>query len=61
MARKLYHAFVHSNISYGIEVYGLCSDTSLDRLQVMQNKLLKLLFRLNRYTSTNLLHSELKF
>ena len=43
-ARKLYYAFVYSNISYGIEVYGSCSDTSLDRLQDIQNKLLKLLF-----------------
>ena len=59
LARKLYYAFVYSNISYGIEVYGSCSDTSLDRLQVIQNKLLKLLLRLDPYTSTNLLHSEL--
>ena len=43
LARKLYYVFVYSNISYGIEVYGSCSDTSLDRLQVIQNKLLKLL------------------
>ena len=45
LARKLYYDFVYSNISYGIEVCGSCSDTSLDRLQVMQNKLLKLLLR----------------
>ena len=59
LARKLYYAFVYSNISYGTEVYGWCSDTSLERLQVIQNKLLKLLLRLDPYTSTNLLHSEL--
>ena len=59
LARKLYYAFVYSNINYGIEVYGSCSDTSLGRLQVIQNKLLKLLLRLDPYTSTNLLHSEL--
>ena len=50
---------MYSDICYGIEVYGLCSDTSLERLQVIQNKLLKLLLRLDPYTSTNLLHSEL--
>ena len=50
---------MYSNISYGIEVYGSCSDTSLDRLQVKQNKLLKLLLRLDPYTGTNFLHSEL--
>ena len=59
LARKLYYAFVYSNISYGIEVYGSCSDTSLDRLQVIQNKLSKLLLRLDPYTSTNFLYSEL--
>ena len=59
LARKLYYAFVYSSINYGIEVYGSCSDTSLDRLQIIQNKLLKLLLRLDPYTSTNLLHSEL--
>ena len=59
LASKLYYAFVYSNISYGIEVYGSCSDTSLERLQVIQNKLLKLQLRLDPYTNTNLLHSEL--
>ena len=59
LARKLYYAFVYSNISFGIEVYSKWSDTSLGRLQVIQNKLLKLLLRLNPYTSTNLLHSDL--
>ena len=49
LARKLYNAFVYSNISYGIEVYGSCSDTSLERLQVIHNKLLKLLLRLDPY------------
>ena len=59
LARKLYYAFVYSNISYGIVVYGSCSDTSLERLQNIQNKSLKLLLRLDPYASTNLLHSEL--
>ena len=27
LARKLYYAFVYSNISCGTEVYGSCSDT----------------------------------
>ena len=37
LARKLYYDFVYSNISYGIEVCGSCSDTPLDRFQVIQN------------------------
>ena len=30
LTRKLHYAFVYSNISYGIEVCGSCSDTSLE-------------------------------
>ena len=59
LARKLYYAFVSTDLSYSIEVYGSCSDASLDILQVIQNKLLKLLLWLGPYTSVNLLHSEL--
>ena len=59
LARKLYYAFAYSNISYGIEVYGSCSDTTLERLQVIPNKSLKLLFWLDPYTSRNMLHTEL--
>ena len=58
--QNVYHARTHFREERGdFEVYGSCSDTSLERLQVIQNKLLKLLLRLDPYTSTNLLHSEL--
>lgn len=60
LARQLYFAFVHSRIKYGIEVYGSCSGTLLQKIQITQNKLLKLLLRKHPRTSTNELHNDLK-
>jgi hypothetical protein len=58
-ARQIYFAFIYSRISYGIEVTGSCSNRLLSKLQVIQNKLLKLLLRLDRMTATNHMHSKL--
>ena len=43
IARQLYFAFIHSRIKYGIEVFGDRANEYLQKLQVIQNKLLKLL------------------
>lgn len=52
-SRQLYFAFMYSRISYGIYVYGSCSNHSLAKLHTIQNKLLKLK---HMRTSTNFLH-----
>jgi hypothetical protein len=59
VVRQLYFAFVYSRISYGIEVTGSCSNKLLSKLQTIQNQLLKLILRLERRTSTNVLHNNL--
>ena len=59
IARRMYFAFINSRISYGIEVYGHCADEHLSKLQTLQNKLLKLMLKLDRRTSTNQLHRNL--
>ena len=59
IARQLYFAFINSRISYGIEVYGHCADEYLSKLQTLQNKLLKLMLKLDRRTSTNQLHRNI--
>ena len=59
IARQLYFAFINSRINYGIEVYGHCADEHLSKLQTSQNKLLKLLLKLDRRTFTNQLHRDL--
>ena len=58
IARQIYYAFIYSRIQYGIEVYSSCSETHINRLQVIQNKLLKLILKLDRLTATNILHKE---
>ena len=56
IARQLYFSLIYSRINYGIEVYGSCMDEHLSKLQVMPNKLLKLLLKLDYRTSTSLIH-----
>ena len=60
LTKQLYYSFVYSRIAYGIEVYGSCNTTLLAKVQVMQNKLLKILYNKDRRYSTNALHHELK-
>ena len=52
IARHIYYAFIYSRIQYGIEVYSSFSETHINRLQVMQKKLLKLILMLDRLTTT---------
>ena len=59
IARQLYFSLIYSRINYGIEVYGICGDEHLSKLQVMQNKLLQLLLKLDYRTSTSLLHHNI--
>ena len=59
VACQIYYAFIYSRIQYGIEVYSSCSETHTNRLQVIQNKLLKLILKLHRLTATNMLHNDI--
>ena len=58
LARQLYFAFIFSRIKYGLEVYGNCSQNYMNKLQVMQNKLLKLVLCLDRRFGTDELHAS---
>ena len=55
----IYNAYVLSKICYGIEIYGSMSETLSNRLQIVSNKLLKILFNMSPFHSTNQLHKEL--
>ena len=59
IARQIYYAFIYSRIQYGIEVYSSCSEMHINRLHVIQNKILKLILKLDRLTATNILHKEI--
>ncbi len=56
----LYHAYIYSKIQYGIEAYGRASATALKKIQIQQNKALKILFQNDYYTTTKQLHKELE-
>ena len=46
-------------MKYAIEVYGTASQSRINKLQILQNKLMKLLVRKDRLYSTNALHTDL--
>ena len=59
IARQIYYAFIYFRIQYGIEVCSSYSETHINRLQVIQNKLLKLMLKLATLAATNILHKEI--
>ena len=59
VARAIYFACIHSRIKCGIETYGSASEYKISKLQILQNKLLKLLTKKERRYSTNELHKSL--
>ena len=50
---------VYSRIKYGIEVWGMTSGTNMGQVQILQNRLLKVLLRKPYRYSTDKLHNEL--
>ena len=54
---ELYYAFVYSRISYCIEVYGTAKKTVLHPLQIMQNRILKILTNTPMRFPTDTLYS----
>ena len=58
-SRMIYYACIYSRIKYGIEVFGSASDSKMKKLQIMPNKLMKLLTNKDRMYGTVKLHNEL--
>ena len=57
-ALHMYYAFVFSKLRYAVEIYGTAKSSVLMPLQVLQNKLLKLLTGKTRYYPTKQLYHE---
>ena len=56
---QLYYAYVHSKIKYGIQIYGCASKSLMNKIQVLQNKSIKILFGLDFLTPTKqILHDS---
>lgn len=50
--KRLYFALVHSHLMYMVTLWGSANWTCLSRLQVLQNRLLKIIYRLHPLTPT---------
>ena len=55
----LYDSLVTSKIGYGLEAYGSTETKKLNELQVLQNRILKIIHFKDHKYSTNRLHKEL--
>ena len=56
--QSIYYALVYSRIKYGINVYGQAGSTKIDKIQTLQNQLLKVLSNKNYRHPTEKLHKE---
>ena len=56
--KTLYYTLIYSRIKYGLAVYGLAGSTKLNRIQFLQNQLLKVLSCKKFRYSTDKLHNE---
>ena len=57
--RTIYYTMVYSKIRYGICEYGFTKAENMNKVQVLQNKLLKILTKNEMMYSTNRLHNDL--
>jgi len=58
LTKMLYFAFVHSQLSYGIEINGNTYLTYLNKLNILNNKILRLLQNARRDTKTTDLYNK---
>ena len=56
--KTLYYTLIYSRIKYGLIVYGQASITKLNKIQTLQNRLLKILSSKKFRYSTDRLHDE---
>lgn len=49
---KLFHAYFHSKVQYGLEIYGIAAKKYIQKIQVLQNRAIKTLFNLDPMTPT---------
>ena len=57
-AIQIYYSFIYSQLSYAIEIYGTACASFLNPLQILQNRLIKLLTMKPRGFSTNQLYLD---
>ena len=60
VALQVYYALIYSRLSYSVEIYGTAKRSTLRPLQIMQNRIIKILTGKHRRYPTNQLYSELE-
>ena len=55
----IFYTMIYSRLKYGSIVTGLTTQLNIDKIQILQNKLLKVLYMKKYRYSTNRLHNEL--
>ena len=58
LARQLCYTFIFPHIKYGIETFGASPSDKVKQIQIIQNKLMKIMLWKNCLTPTNALHKE---
>ena len=56
----MFNAYFSSKINYGLEILGTANNSLIHKLQVKQNRALKILFNKDFHTPTRQLHYDLK-
>ena len=59
--QSIYYALVYSRIKYGINIYGQAGTSKINKIQTLQNQLLKVISGKKYHYSTIKLHKELDF
>merc|ERR1712105_404872 len=59
--QSIYYALIYSRIKYGINIYGQAGVTKINKIQTLQNQLLKVLSIENYRHPTEKLHKEFNF
>ncbi len=57
---QLYYAYHYSQVTCGIEVFGKTAKSNISKIQRIQNKIIKVLYKKEWLTPTDDLHKELK-
>ena len=60
MKLQLFHAYIYSRVCYGLHCYGFMHKSNMKKLQIICNKLLKILLKKDRLYPTNMLYKECK-
>ena len=57
--RQLYFSFVYPHLLFGVEIYANCANSTINCLNVLNNKIIRILLSVNRLTHVPILYKRL--